>query len=46
MTFKTDMELLNELIVKYNNESISTDEKLLVLEEFELLVHQVSGSLI
>ncbi|KAK2153670.1 hypothetical protein LSH36_290g04050 [Paralvinella palmiformis] len=44
MTFKTDMELLNELIVKYNNESISTDEKLLVLEEFELLVHQIDNA--
>ena len=40
LNMKTDFEILNELIVKYNNTS-ELSEKLDILNDIEYYVHQV-----
>lgn len=45
MNVKTDTEILLELIAKYNK-SESKAEKLLLLADFEILVHQIDNAMI
>lgn len=43
---KTDSEILNELLVRYNSSNIEKNEKLNVLQDFEYYVHQYDNGLL
>ena len=45
MNVKTDAEILLELIAKYNKSEMRA-EKLLILTDFEMLVHQIDNAMI
>jgi hypothetical protein len=47
MSIKTDSEIMNELMSKYNQtEGSSLDEKIIILKDFEYYVHQYDNGLL